>query len=112
MTHAEAELLWAALIAAYPYPTPPEATRLLYVRRLERLDDAAVAHAAVDGLIDTASRMPPIADLLRDYEAIARRRRDEQARRQRALPEPVPDQAENLRRIQELMQRLTDGMAA
>jgi hypothetical protein len=94
LDHA-AELV-EALFAAFPFPTPPRDTFELYHREFERLQDQRAAADAVDELVRSARRLPPVVDVIELYRAKRRLQTP-------ALPawqevadaswEPIPDEA-------------------
>lgn len=112
MTRQQAEELVALLVAAFPYPQPPVATLALYAGELERLDDADLALAAIQTLYrDGAERLPTIAAINGVYRKALKRRNEERALR--ALEEPPftdAERAENLKRVGQLLERLTAGL--
>jgi hypothetical protein len=109
MKSDEAQLLVAALVAAFPHPRIPRATIALYNEQFGRLADAEAARTSVELLIANEERFPPIAILLREYRMAARRNMEERSR-VRGLDEPPPD-PENARKAREYLERLTGRMA-
>jgi len=94
------------LFAAFPYPRPPKDTFDLYHAELLVLDYAP-AQEAVAQLVRGEERLPPLAVVLREYQA-ARRREQVELAHVRGLPEPeaAPDSAA---RARDLLQHLRDG---
>jgi hypothetical protein len=101
-------MLVAKLMAAFPFPTPPEGTAALFVEELAKLASVETARAAIDALI-YEERWPTLEAVLARY-AEARRAQAEQEARERGLAErsdePPLDELENKRRARELLDRL------
>jgi hypothetical protein len=104
VTAAEARLLVAALVAAFPHPRVPAATIALYREQLAKLGDIEAARGTVELLIQNEDRFPPVAAIRREYQPLARRNADERARTH-GLPEPPAD-PRNVERARALLKRL------
>jgi hypothetical protein len=91
------------LVAAFPFPAPPEATVVLYVEELEQMGDAEAAREAMDVVIRAASRWPSLADLHGNYRRAALRRKEAQERElsvEEADPRTPQHAREALRRLE------------
>jgi hypothetical protein len=87
MRQYEAEALLTALVAAFPFPTPPEATLTYYRQQFMGLSDVEAATTAVRGLCGSARRLPPWADIHEAYREAVERKAEERARH-RGIEEP------------------------
>jgi hypothetical protein len=109
VNESDARMLIAKLVAAFPFPTPPEGTAELYAEEVAKLASVEAARGAIDALIREETFWPPLATMLERY-AQARRTLAEQAARERGLAEraahPPLDELENRRRARELLERL------
>jgi hypothetical protein len=99
MRREEADLLLAALLAAYPWPEVPEATRTLYRNELRQLGSADIAREAVQLTIRNGRRWPSLAELLATYREALRRRQEEAARERGLEEEAEPRSPEHARLI-------------
>lgn len=108
MTRDAAERLVLALRAAFPRPAWDEATVVLYVGKIAKLDDEQAGNIAIDGLIDSATFRPSFAEVRREYLAALRTQTDERARTH-GLPEPEVTEKErraNLKRLREMTEKI------
>jgi hypothetical protein len=109
VNESDTRMLLAKLVAAFPFPTPPEGTAALWTEELAKLPNVEAARAAIDALIREERFWPPLATMLERY-AEARRDLAEQEARERGLAErtadPPLDELENKRRARELLDRL------
>lgn len=107
MTEAQATILAATLAAAFPrdWAFVGEATNAVYVEKIAKLDRFEAARDAIDELIESELRLPPIALIRETYKQAWGRYSPP------ALPEPEITEEErekNLRR----MVHLTSHLAA
>jgi hypothetical protein len=72
------------LVAAFPYPEPPEATLLLYLEELERLESAETAREAIEELYRAPETryLPSIGQI---HETYWRCQRDAAERQERGM---------------------------
>lgn len=107
MTIADAEALTAKLFAAFPFPQQ-DLTAAVYVEQIAMLPSRDFALEAVDDLIQTAERLPPIAAVRDAYVAV--RARTPQA----GLPMPelsAEETAANVRRMRALASTIGNDMS-
>jgi hypothetical protein len=109
VTRDDAEMLVAVLVAAFPSPLVPKATRALTIEQLTKWRDLEAAAAAVDAIIENEDRWPSVALLLREYRPRAKRNAERFAQ-ERGLEASPPDAAENARQARALLERLTNDV--
>lgn len=105
MTLGQAQELTSKLAAAFPrdWAFGPDTTNTVYVEKFAALDRYEAARDAVDSLIETEERLPPIAKIIATY----RQRWDRYS--PPALAEGEPSEAEaaaNRRRIAAMVAHL------